>query len=755
MQYLARPGPAPGTYQELREHLRAVARRASEAGRPLGLEREAWWAGMLHDLGKYSDAFQRRLRAPPGRQERAEHAAHGAWVARQREWIEVALAVQGHHSGLHTLQDLRDLQTRAVRAAVDSGTVAERAEEAWGRAQAELPELSGEPPPPSPEPGRLEAELRVRFLLSCLADADRLDAEAFGSPETAVQRTAVGRSFEPESLLARLLQHIAGLDRPASPEVTSARRDLLEACLKAGHLPQGLFSLTAPTGSGKTLASIAFALRHAAVHGLRRVIVVLPYLSIIEQNAEVYAEVFGAATVLEHHSGTPEEERRARRGEAPSAAGDEDDPSWPATRRRLLAENWDAPIVVTTSVQFLESLFSHHPSRLRKVHNIARSVVIFDEVQTLPVELLDPTLRMLEQLAAGYGTTFVFSTATQPAFEADPADSRARRLATGSVREIVPSPEAMARRLVRVHYEWRTNPGEELSWREAAEQMAGRGQALAVVNVRDHARDLFRELCADGDDEGIFHLSTRMCPQHRLDTIDEIKVRLARGERCLVAATQLVEAGVDLDFPLVLRALGPLDSIAQAAGRCNRSGTMPKPGRVVVFAPEDGRAPPGVYGIAIGNTRTMIGARTVRGVEPDMDDPALFREYFARLYNSAETDARGIAGMRERLDFPSVAESYRVIEDGTLTVYVEYGVNKEIVGRLRASGAPPLQREERRPLQRLSVGLWRTELKNALATGAVADVGRAESPIYVCPEARYDVRLGVPVDGLEVTDLIV
>lgn len=553
------------------------------------------------------------------------------------------------------------------------------------------------------------------MLFSCLVDADRIDSS--GDHHSGALLTAASR-------LERLLTFIAErAAKVADGPVKHARMAVLEACRTAAANTGNLFSLTVPTGGAKTLSSMAFALQRAlAFPNIRRVIVVIPYLSIIEQNAQVFVDALGPGAVLEHHSGDTE------------ARDDEDSYENPA--RRCATENWDAPIIVTTSVRFFESLFSHRPADLRRVHNIARSVVILDEVQTLPRKFIQPILSIMQDLANNWHTTFLFCTATQPAFEkSKPEDPR---WPPGTVQEVMPQPRELFEQLKRVEVEW---PRGKTTWKEIASGLIEARRALCIVNTRKHALDLYHEVSRTPaiDGASVFHLSTRMCPAHRLKTITGIKARLDLPDAsCIVVSTQLVEAGVDLDFPVVYRAVGPLDSIAQAAGRCDREGVLTvasgRPaGKVIVFEPQNNELPPGVYTEATERTQALI-----REGGLSIDDPDCIRKYFDRLYGEADLGKK-IQDDRRNLKFRDVGE-LRMIDDITQSVFVPYGAEaRGLIARLTAAGV--LFLDLRRGLQRYTVGLYENEFRAAVRTGAIHEAW-SNSNLWICPEGFYDEKLG-------------
>jgi len=452
-------------------------------------------------------------------------------------------------------------------------------------------------------------------------------------------------------------------------------------------------------------------------------IVVIPYLSIIEQNAQVFIDALGRDAILEHHSGDTD----AR----------DDEVSYENPHRRRATENWNAPIIVTTSVRFFESLFSHRPSDLRRVHNVARSVVILDEVQTLPRQFIQPILRVIEDLANNWGTTFLFCTATQPAFEkSKPEDVRCE---PGTIQEIMSHPRELFGQLKRVEVRW---PKGKSTWKEIAAGLVEAHRALCIVNARNHALALYREVSgnAAADNASVFHLSTRMCPSHRLKTIAEIKERLEDpAAPCVVVSTQLVEAGVDLDFPVVYRAVGPLDSITQAAGRCDREGRLTaelgRPaGKVIVFEPEEPRLPPGVYLEATERTQALI-----REGGLSIDDPDCIRRYFDRLYGEADLGAE-LEDLRTNLKFRCVSKEFEMIANDTQSVFVPYDAEaRNLIAQLNAAGV--LHRDLRRGLQRYTVGLYPREIQTAAQRGVLYEV-RPGSNLRICPEGFYDQKVG-------------
>jgi CRISPR-associated endonuclease/helicase Cas3 len=558
-------GKPPSEWQPLEEHLRNVANRAQQFAAAFQSGNWGWTAGWLHDVGKYGKDFQDYLRkengvdasieTAPGR---VDHSTAGAQhITRVLPILGdlLAYAVAGHHSGLLNGRDAYACQESRLKKVVHP----------WEHGLAFLPPFPRLEPPVFLRSSLASKDAHsiaffVRMVFSCLVDADFLDTEAFINP----QQSALRRKW-PGNVLQRMSEALSEYVGQLAQEDTlvNQQRGLVrEACLRAAGEKPGLFSLSVPTGGGKTLASLAFALHHAEKNGLGRVIYVIPLTSIIEQNAEVFRGALGAVSgklggevVLEHHSNL--------------------DPEKETTANRLAAENWDAPLIVTTSVQFYESLFANKTSRCRKLHRLARSVIILDEAQTLPVEYLNPCLRALEELTTHYGSSIVICTATQPAIER----REGFKIGIKKPFEIIEDPVGLYRKLQRVRVE---NIGDQ-SDEQLRVRICAERQVLCIVNTKLHAKRLVEAI---GPGENHFHLSANMCPAHRSEKLRQIRENLAKGAVCRVVSTQVIEAGVDVDFPVVYRSLAGLDSIAQAAGRCNRNGKLLERGRTYIFRSE-------------------------------------------------------------------------------------------------------------------------------------------------------------------------
>jgi len=729
-------------WQLLRDHLRNVAQLAKQFAEPLQLEKEAEIAGLLHDLGKYRDEFQAYLRGERGGGIETQHAIFGAaWASDEKQsLLASALAVAGHHAGLHNCGDLSGMFAKP------SLCIPQIIPELIRRFESELGALPPPPKPPVWVKDELSAELYTRLIFSCLVDADRLDTA--GWPRSPL----LDRALESKILLNQVC---AEREKKAAANPSSSLADLrnriFDTAIERAALPTGFFSLTVPTGGGKTLASMAFALEHAKVHGLRRVIVVIPYLSIIEQNAAEYRRIFGDTVVLENHSGV-----------RPRDDSNEEEKS----RLELISENWDAPVIVTTSVQFLESLFTSSPSKSRKLHRIPKSVVIFDEVQTLPAHLLKPTFNVFRELAANYGTSFVFSSATQPAFRKSPA------LPDGfdaqELREIAPEPENLFQQLRRVNYRL-PKKDESLDWPQLAEKIAAIPQSLCVVNLTRHARELWEQTKRILPESEIpIHLSSAMCPQHRLSLIELIPERLRTGKTCRVISTQLIEAGVDVDFPVVWRALGPLDSIVQVAGRCNREGLL-KFGEVHVFRPVDNKLPQGVYRAATDRAVIMLeslGDDEAASIRLGAD-PHLFRDYFQRLYQDVNTDyaKRGEASIqqdREMLRYREVSRKAKVISDDGQPVIIARDTHgkefaapmiEEIRNRVIAPGQQRFTRDDLRKLQRFMVNIHSYKFEQLESHKQIQPL-LPNLELFVLNDGFYHPELGVLIDQRPLDDFL-
>ena len=609
--------------QSLEEHLRLVSEMASCFAAKFGGSDAGRYVGALHDVGKYAEAFQRRL---GGEKIQVDHATAGAYQAYLDKSPAAAFAIMGHHSGLPDRGSKVDDEVtylgrlRRFRESGSSTYVDRYA------------------PPAAPivfprEP--VEFYFYTRFLFSALVDADWTDTgRYFGNAETAGE----DRYAPLNQLEEKLDAYLASFPPPVT-EINIRRNRIREAALGHAADSPGLFSLTVPTGGGKTLTSMAFALRHAVKHGLEHIIYVIPYCSILEQTGKIFRDIFGDENVLLHYS-TAEYSAKA-----------EEDPN------AFVSETWDAPIILTTSVQFFESLFASRPSPSRKLHRICRSVLIFDEVQMLPIPYSKPCVYAICQLVQHFGSTALLCTATQPSLlplihEASPGLAPT---------ELCPVEEQQADCFRRVKYCFEGKIGDE----ELAHRIENERQALCIVNNRNEAQTLYRLL----HDEDAFCLTTLLTPHDRKLALGKIRERLRQGEPCRVFSTSLVEAGVDLDFPCVYRALAGLDSIIQAGGRCNREGKRDADMSIVHVFEAEGSAP-----ASLGKN-IASASRTIRQFPDDPTSSCAVSAYFDFLFyhlkSEQELDQKEILASIQSLNFRTVSERFRMIDDGGAeTLYI-------------------------------------------------------------------------------------
>ncbi|QLY33940.1 CRISPR-associated helicase Cas3' [Nocardia huaxiensis] len=635
-----------GPRHELSDHCRSTAEWAARFASVFGAGELAYVLGLFHDAGKAACAWQQRLLEVEGTDDRVGigHKELGA-----RRVFPVAglasMAILGHHGGLTSVADLAQLLTsQEDRTEADS----------ISRFLSAIPEATVAPHGPELFPKRfrfgadnLTMEMRLRMVFSALVDADHLDTAAhrrgWRGPRVAapVDMAILAERFE-----RRRAARIAGHDDSG---IGFLRSQVYKAAVDASSWEPGLFRLAAPTGLGKTYAQGAFALHHAARWGKRRVVVAVPFITITEQNAGVYRQMLDdvdQCMVLEHHSNVRFDE------------GEDGSKQTSAQRwARLAADNWDAPFVVTTTVQLFESLFGRKPSQIRKLHRLAGAVVVLDEVQALPNRLLLPILSGLRTLTEQFGTTVLLTSATQPQFQALSVWKAGESSDGVQIREVIDDPQPLFEQARRVRYQWRFDP--QPTWDEIADELIQQRQAMVIVNSVRDARNLYRLMSQERDH--VWHLSTRMCPQHRRAVLKVVTDRLREGLPTLVVATQLVEAGVDLSFPVVWRALAPADSIQQAGGRANRSGEFASGGTVVVFDPADGRRPAD-YELACALTVKYFGPG---GAE--LDDQGALGRYYRELYSDLQLDhcpldrSKAPAGQviqqhREKLDYLAVSE---------------------------------------------------------------------------------------------------
>lgn len=759
----------------LDKHLLSVGRLAADFA-PGSAQAVARLAGLWHDLGKRRPGFQiyiRRTGIVDAHIERVAdkektHSAAGAlWAIQHLEQSHgpqgkilgrlLQYVIAGHHAGLDNWEGG---QGPGLSARLSGKDAQRELSEALARPQADdilkatlanidLNSLGICNEHQTLNPGRFA--LWVRMVFSALVDADFLDTEAYmdGQRTDARRGECDLRPFRDE-----LNAYLAAFGEPKTA-VNRIRAEVLAQCRSKTSQPPGVFSLTVPTGGGKTLSSLAFALEHAVIQGKRRIIYAIPYTSIIEQTADVFREVFkalGEDAVIEHHSNA------------------ESNPEEETTRSRLACENWDAPLIVTTNVQLFESLFARKTSRCRKLHSLADSVIVLDEAQLLPLEFLQPVVDVLRYLVQDFGVTVLLCTATQPGLNTPPSvdPQRGLRRALGPVTEIIDDVPALYRALERVRVHLPPSLETPRGWPELADEIAGHDAALTIVSRRADAADLFRLIKARAPGARCWHLSALMCAQHRSDTIGEIKnalkarrEALAAGERQVpihVVSTQLVEAGVDLDFPVVYRALAGLDSIAQAAGRCNREGKSAEPGAVHVFVPPT-KAPPGLLTLARDTCKAVW-----HGLPADPFALPLIDLYFKRLYHDApSTDKARICdllklepdlkAMSLPVQFRAAADAFKLIDEkDSATVLVRYSSPNTrddvgaLIGMLERDGPA---RWLMRKLQRYGVTIYQQQVRPLVDMGDIVEVASFPG-LYVQREGWagfYDPVIGAKVDS--------
>ena len=731
-------------------HLEGVATLAESFANVFNAGEFAKCAGLLHDLGKFKTDFQNYIRQSSGFDceesddfgvGKVDHSAAGAiWVNKNIPQIGLLLSyiIAGHHSGLPDYFNKSSLCNRLAKE--------ENLTLSFENGGKEFLNCIKHPVlKTAPVKNPRDLHLWVRMLFSCLVDADFLDTERFMSPENFALRE---NSLSLKELKARFDSFMDKMSKSApSTEINKIRAEILSDCRQGAIKEPGLFSLTVPTGGGKTLASMGFALDHAIKYSKSRIIVAIPYTSIIEQTADVYKNVFKngdedlSNVVLEHHSNL--------------------DPDKETTKSKLASENWDAPVVVTTNVQLLESLFAAKTSRCRKIHNIANSVIILDEAQMLPPEYLKPILGTLESLTTDFGCSVVLCTATQPTLQGHIGSAPAPHgeggfegLPPNKVHELIKSPQELFEKMNRTNVKY--IPEKMDSWESVAEQLIQYDQVLCIVNTRKDCKALYDAMPSD-----TIHLSASMCGQHRSNLITEIKRKLKNGEPIRVVSTQLVEAGVDIDFPVVYRAMAGLDSIAQAAGRCNREGKLDQ-GHVFVFKPFK-EPPDGFLALGAQATRLVIEAKQLEHIPLSQD---LFSIYFKTYYNRISSfDRNDISSSLDlrannlKAEFKTVADKFQLIDDKVQkSVVVWYSDNKvnsqELIAQLKAIG---LRRELMRKLQRCMVNIpkkyWERLQKEGYITEIKGPDGIGLDIWQQGTSSLYSEKTGFSLDGPKFEEL--
>lgn len=653
--------------QDNETHSQNVAELAQRFAAKFGMDKCGYVAGKLHDLGKARNEFQQYIRSVNGiglNKTNCEHNhAYVGMVASNQLYPNVSgmvigSVIESHHRGLYDLdQDgLNERKRKEFPREISMPNADYNAE-----VYSEICEFST-------NSNSFDAQMMIRMLFSCLVDADYTDTEAFmidKSELLTIQPSGL------DVLSNKLLSHIQRVEATCTPcEINDIRHYILEQCTKASNLDRGVYSLSVPTGGGKTISSMVWAIFHALKNGMERVIVAIPFTSIIEQTAQIFRNIFGDEAVLEHHSLM----------DIDSYTSNSEYNSNEAVRRKI--GNWDAPIIVTTNVQLFESLFSHKTSKARKLHNICNSVIILDEAQALPVSLINPIVESLNSLVRKFGCSVLISTATQPALGRQHIGTLPTTRLNGfdKIQEIIPSEAKLFERMNRTVV---TNINDSMSYDEIAGEMQRHPKVLCIVNSRKDAYEIYRRLPQNGNS---FHLSKNMYPAHIKNAIQDIRDLLSSPncEELKVVSTQLIEAGVDIDFPVVMRQEAGLDSIIQAAGRCNREGKL-ESGNVIVFKIKDRPPFPGM--IARGND-----ARKSLSDQSDINNPMVIDEYYSKLYSRCDSfDEISIEGRKDSIcklltglpRFQTVGENFKLINDQTQSVIISCTENKTLLNQLR------------------------------------------------------------------------
>ncbi|MEI7884238.1 MAG: CRISPR-associated helicase Cas3' [Clostridia bacterium] len=662
--------------QLLTSHLKNVALYAKKFASSFDAEEEGEIIGLLHDAGKYQPEFQARIR---GRRVKVDHATAGAkiLVEKYKAIGELyGMAVAGHHTGL---------SNSGSTASIGDGSYYAKLNKYKGQQITLEEEIKI---PLKIKHKKFNSNIKydsftfatyIKMLYSSLVDADWTDTEEY---ITGKKRISINYSME--DLLSKVMNNIPQND---GSEINNIREGILKDCLEKAQEEQGLYTLTVPTGGGKTLSSLAFALKHAKKHNLNRIIYVIPYTSIIEQNADIIANCVGRENVLEHHSNV--------------LLNDENDDEEEEKRIKWASENWDIPIVVTTNVQFFESFFSNKSSKTRKLHNISKSVIIFDEAQMLPRQYLSPCMYAISELVVNYHVTAVLCSATQPEISKYKYDNV-------NIKEIVTNPIELAKKLKRVKY---TVIGKKTD-EEIIELLIKNKKALVIVNSRRHAYSLYK-IAKEETNCNVFHLSTLMCPMHRREVLSKIKNLLKNNKKVIAISTQLIEAGVDIDFPLVVRSIAGIDSIIQAGGRANREGKL-KVGNVYVVEPlsEEGKIPRSLRNVV------SIGQEVISVLGENAFELEGIARYFKLLYKASTSDVlldtKNIISEYEisagKYNFKNVAEKFKIIEDNSYNVIIPYNdAAKKLIKEARNN---KYTNRTLRELQQYSVSIYESEYFN-------------------------------------------
>lgn len=703
------------------EHCKGVAELAASFAKEFGYEQWGYLLGLLHDRGKERRGFQQYIRQNSGYDDMARsvdphfHSAIGAIVGHSLKgydtvyWISNPIA--GHHRGLY---DTDELEAKVLSEKIPSDV------------DGSIPDVKLPMPTIIPRPD--EFSQIERMLFSCLVDADRLDTERFMKRENYEKR---GGGADLQSLRECLNAFLEKLGSKESSPINIIRRQIQEYCRNAAGLTPGFFELTVPTGGGKTIASVLWAIEHAIAHGKKRIVIAIPFTSIIVQTVAILRSIFGSENVLEHHSAVSESENDRTTADLESNTGK-------AYDIQLAAENWDAPIVVTTNVQLFESMFSNKPGACRKLHSLCNSVVVLDEVQCLPMSLLQPIVDAMKSYVKLFGTSFLFCTASQPVLDGNwRGNSQAcfKGIERKKIREIIPKEMALHDRMRRVRLEFDL---KDEDYSTIAERISRIGKVLCIVNTRKTAYEIYSRLPESL--KGKYHLSRQMCQAHILDTLNEIKERLSEGDDVAVVSTQLIEAGVDIDFPVVFRELAGLDSILQAAGRCNREGKSVS-GTAHVFSLAEA-------GMATNLKEACYVMRDLIDVmqEADWFSADVMRKYYEHLYARVSSyDKPEIAEKLSKLqncEYEAASKAFKMIDDNGMDVIVNYGAAPSLIEELKNNG---FSKALSRKLGRYSVTINKSTFDEFRKVGLIEEV--APEVYYIPLKDQYDKETGLKTDN--------
>lgn len=687
-------------------------------------------AGLLHDLGKYQPAFQDYL-INGGRRGSVPHASWGAGYARIHKQLEASIAIDGYHKGLpdssawrsatapYTHDEVSDFKAIANCFLHDMGLNEEDIDSPMA------PKFSGS----------FQQEIFIRYLFSALTDSDWLSTEEHFDVEKSTMR--VGCALPVDEMIIKLEEEFSRKSKDG--EINQLRNVARSEVVSKALLPPGFYSLALPTGMGKTLTSLAWALRHAKQNGLKRIIIVLPYINIIDQTAQILKGMFGEEIVLEHHSSYNEGKKD----------GDDEKEALPQLQKRkqLACENWDYPLIVTTTVQFFESLFSNRPSKCRKNHNVSESLVIFDEVQSLPKEVILPTLQMLKDIQVVMKSSFLFCTATQPAFEKRPKFD-----GITAICPLIEEPGILYDKTRRVEYHLLDNLAPIDYGRLSAVVLGCDASTLVIFNTKKAVLEFYNSMATLGNWERKYHLSTSMCPSHRKEVIKKIRDDLEAKKKILVVSTQLIEAGVDFDFPVLFRAMAPLEAVIQSAGRCNREGELREGsltvyGNVFLFKLQDGGMPDKTYAACAGFAEEIIKTDINQLYRHDV-----FERYYSQVIDLyVDPDKYAINDSRKKFNFETVNDSYRIIQKASEGLFI-YNFNEESRQLFHSLQYKEfLSRSDYRKMQAYTVQVYANFIFQNQNAGVIESMPQG----FKVWHGNYDPATGISVAPMEADNYVV